>query len=121
MKEFFHVKVFKETGEIVDFWASGIPVPELPEDAPFGIYPLLPENMIDGNHITEGQTYNIDTGMVEDTQISINNKATVALQKSDWVVMRHMEQRELQIDTSISEEEYTALLMWRQQTRESIK
>lgn len=120
MMKIHHIQVKKDTGEIVDFWASGIPVPEIPEDNPFAIYPISPENMVDDG-IINGQIYNIETGMVEDTQLSINLKAETELQKSDWMVNRHRDQKDLGVPTSLTDQDYIELLKWRQHLRDAVQ
>ena len=37
MFQMMHIKVLKRTGEIMDFWAEGIPVEDLPETSDFEI------------------------------------------------------------------------------------
>ena len=120
MSVFHHLKVRKETGEIIEFFVQGYPPPNLPDDDEFGIFPVRPEDMID-DHIIQGQVYNIETYKVEDTQISLNKKAETFLNKTDWLVQRHREQVDLGIETSLSHQEYGELLNERQSVRDSIK
>ena len=95
-------------------------MPEIPEDSPFAIYPVSPETMVDDG-IINGQIYNVETGMVEDTQLSINLKAETELQKSDWMVNRHRDQKDMGIPTSLSEQDFIELLKWRQHLRNTIQ
>ena len=118
--EFRHVKVVKETGEIVEYYVEGIPVPELDENDFLAIYPLTSDDMID-NAIIRGQVYNAETGKIEDTVLSINIKCEDKLKQSDWMILRHIEQRTLGHKTSISESEFMDLLVWRQSLRDVIE
>lgn len=119
MSEFHHLKVKKDTGEVVEFFVQGYPPPEIAEDHPMGIYPVRPEDMPD-SHIIQGQIYNFETMCVEDTQISKNIKAENTLKETDWIIQRHMEQKELGVETKMSEDQYKQLLTIRQELRESI-
>lgn len=119
MNNFHHIKVYKETGEIVEFFVQGYPPPILDENSDFEIYPLRPEDMVD-DHIISGQVFNQETFKVEDTQISLNTKYENFLNQTDWIVSRHREQVELGEKTSLTSEEYTGLIQERQRIRNLI-
>ena len=50
-------------------------------------------------------------------QVDINEKSRNYLNQTDWLVIRHRDQKELGIETSISDEEYTSILLERQSNR----
>lgn len=54
-------------------------------------------------------------------QIRINKEAKDFLTNTDWKVLRHLEQQEKNTSTSLTQEDYQALLNERQKFREKIK
>jgi hypothetical protein len=120
MNHMMHIKVLKTTGEIMDFWAEGIPVEDLPETSDFEIVPLLREDLDDGALI-RGQIFNMKTRKIEDTVFSRNLKAEQFLKDTDWVVTRHRDQLMLGIKPSMTSEEFMELLRIRQAKREEIE
>lgn len=58
---------------------------------------------------------NID---VEQETASVRAKRDRLLVNTDWMVSRHNEQKILGLDTTITEEQYTALLKYRQELRD---
>ena len=115
----FWITVHKESQEVLEFFAEGITAPSYPTDHAIGVYPVEKEDMVDG-HLTRGQIYNFETGKIEDTILSINLKCEHELRLTDWMVIRHRDQVDLCIDTSLSKEEYKELLERRQYLRETI-
>lgn len=76
---------------------------------------IIPENILTEDQIT------YDLGNVEDTsQEKINKEAELFLLETDWKVIRHIDEKALGLSTSISEEEYQALLIARQEARQRI-
>ena len=114
------ISVVKQTGEVLEFFAGGEGAPTYSLDHPIAIYPVEPEDLIDG-HITRGQRYNDQTGRVEETVLSINLKCETFLKQSDWLVTRHRDQRDLGIETSLTQDDYLNVLRQRQQWREMIE
>lgn len=120
MIQMMHIKVLKRTGEILDFWAEGIPVEDLPETSDFEVIPLLREDLLDESLI-RGQVFNMKTRKIEDTVFSRNLKAEQFLKDTDWVVMRHRDQLDAGMQTSMTQNEYLELLQIRQHKRDEIE
>lgn len=55
-----------------------------------------------------------------ETQISTNTEARIFLDESDWLVIRHRDQQELGIETSLTDDEYLNLLKKRQKARQKV-
>ena len=120
MIQMMHIKVLKRTGEIMDFWAEGIPVEDLPETSDYEVIPLLREDLLDESLI-RGQVFNMKTRKIEDTVFSRNLKAEQFLKDTDWVVMRHRDQLDAGMQTSMTQNEYLELLQIRQHKRDEIE
>lgn len=52
-----------------------------------------------------------------ENQLAINNEARIFLQSTDWKVLRHRDQLDLRIQTSLTNEEFQNLLLQRQKAR----
>lgn len=115
-----HIKVLKKTGEIMDFWAEGIPVEDLPDTSDYEVVPLLREELLDEG-IIRGQIFNTKTRKIEDTVFSRNLKAEQLLKDTDWMVTRHRDQLDMGIKTSMTHNEFLELLHIRQAKREEIE
>lgn len=115
-----HIKILKRTGEIMDFWAEGIPVEDLPDTSDYEIIPLVREDLLD-EAIIRGQIFNTKTRKIEDTVFSRNLKAEQFLKDTDWVVTRHRDQLDMGMKPSMSHHEFMELLQIRQRKREEIE
>jgi len=73
-------------------------------------------------YITNEQNENVifQEIVIQKTQDQINGEAKEILDSSDWQIIRHKDQKELGIETSLTDQEYIDLLLERQATREEI-
>jgi hypothetical protein len=70
---------------------------------------------------TFGEDYTIEYGLSEaELQAQTNQDAQQYLDNSDWMVLRHRDQQELGIATSLTAEEFQDLLQQRQLARTRI-
>jgi len=56
----------------------------------------------------------------DEDQYTWNNERLTALSMTDWMVLRHRDQVELQQPTTLTSEQYQQLLVYRQQLRDAI-
>lgn len=61
-----------------------------------------------------------DIQKVQNQQANINNEVRNFLADTDWKVIRHRDQLNLGIETSLTSEEYIALLEQRQEARNKV-
>lgn len=106
--------------------------PNIPEDEPVKIIEYtgnIPDAyiaLIDGkvcdsrDYVFFQGKYVLATGELKE-QLRINKESKALLSNTDWKVLRHIEQVEKNISTSLTQEEYQTLLNERQKARESIK
>lgn len=111
------LEVNKETREIIRFFVDDLRIPSYEDEHHLVMVPVETEDMID-THIVRGQLYNFQTGKVEDSDLSWNSKIEQELLNTDWLVTRHRDQVELGINTTLSDDEYKELLMYRQNLRD---
>ncbi|MBQ9246474.1 hypothetical protein IJ182_09435 [bacterium] len=71
------------------------------------------------NYIYVNGKYIRKTNNIENT-VNTNSEARKYLNNTDWLVIRHRDQIELNIETSLTQEEYIDLLEKRQQARERV-
>jgi hypothetical protein len=94
---------------------------EYTENIPKEFIELIDGKICDSrNYIFYQGKYIPVTGEIKE-QIRINKEAKDFLTNTDWKVLRHLEQQEKNISTSLTQEDYQALLNERQKFRESIK
>ncbi len=55
-----------------------------------------------------------------ENQLNINTEARIFLNETDWKVIRHRDQLDLGIETSLTEQEFQELLSLRQEAREKV-
>lgn len=106
--------------------------PNIPENEPVKIIEYTDNTpkefiaLIDGkicdsrNHVYFQGKYIPATEEIKE-QLRVNKELKAFLTNTDWKTLRHMEQVEKNIPTSLTQEEYQALLDERQKARESIK
>lgn len=111
------LEVNKETREIIRFFVDDLHIPSYPDEHFLTMVPVESDDMVD-THIIQGQLYDFQTGKVVDSDLSWNFKLDQQLQQTDWLVTRHRDQVELGIETSLNEDEYKELLMFRQSLRD---
>jgi hypothetical protein len=56
--------------------------------------------------------------LLKDKTEKLLNERNVALSSTDWIVSRHMEQKVLNISTSLSDEDFNKYLVYRQELRD---
>lgn len=59
--------------------------------------------------------------LTEDEDVYLHtayNERHIILHETDWLVSRHLDQKALNIPTTLTEEDYTSLLLYRQQLRD---
>jgi len=114
------VKYLEITKDTLDIWAGPFTaeaVPVFSNDSPVIAKEVI--SMPD-DYIIPGQIWNDLTSSVEDTQDSLNNKARNNLYNTDWKVIRHLEQVNAGVTTSLTDEEYSALLTERNNYRNQV-
>ena len=72
----------------------------------------------EGKH--DGDIERIQSELDIETQLGVNKQHQVFLDSTDWKVIRHKDQTDLGIPTSLTDEEYTQLLTDRQTARDAI-
>ena len=90
-----------------------------------GDIPLMHLIYIDGSfkdareyHLLNGKYYSPDSKEYQDHKKSID--ARHFLNETDWQVLRHRDQKDLGLETSLTEQEYKELLQKRQEARSLI-
>ena len=73
-----------------------------------------------GTGLVQGQVFDVETGAIIDTATSLAHAARDDLNNSDWKVIRHRDQVDAGIPTSLTDEEYQSLLAWRQERRNAV-
>jgi len=114
------VKYLEITKDTLEIWAGPFTADTLPvfsDDSPVAAKEVV--SMPD-DYIISGQIWNDETSSVEDTQDSLNNKARNNLFNTDWKVIRHLEQVNSGVTTSLTDEEYSALLTERNNYRNAV-
>lgn len=71
------------------------------------------------NYLFINDQYVPKTGTLE-TQINTNAEARKYLKNTDWLVIRHRDQVDLALETSLTEDEYKEILEKRQEAREKV-
>jgi hypothetical protein len=80
------------------------------------------DSSLDLNHIKleDGEVVADQESLSKASQQEINQQAKAFLVECDWKRQRHISQKALNIETSLTEEEYLAMEQQAQQARESI-
>lgn len=85
------IKYLEITKDTLEIWAGPFTADTLPvfaDDSPVAAKEIV--SMPD-DYIVPGQIWNDETSSVEDTQVSLNNKARLYLSQTDWYVIRNIE------------------------------
>lgn len=112
------VEIDDATNVIMAFYHEWDSTPEPRQDG-WSVYQVL--SMPEGcNHYVEGMRFDIETQNMLHTQKSTNWLCRDNLRATDWKVSRHRDQIDNGISTSLTEEEYQALLLQRQTWRDQV-
>ncbi len=94
-------------------WYADV-LPVFAPDAPMVAKEVL---VMPDDNLVAGQVWNDSTSELEDTQVSLNNKARWLIAGTDWKVLRHLEQKDRGVTTTLTEAEYEALCVQRDSWR----
>lgn len=115
----------KKTGEILGFYPNDIAYTKIPE--PFIEISIEKwKKCLDKKFRVDIKTLKLEE--LEQTQeeidlnnqMQINTEAKQFLYSTDWKVIRHRDQLDMSIKTSLEEKEYMELLKQRQEAREKV-